>query len=92
MRGDRVARGFRSIAPFLLCAILVCTLLSEVAFACPTCKEGLANGHDGVGLGYYWSILFMMATPFLIFATWAFFIWRALRKQPVAIREPAFES
>ena len=82
----------RSAAAILLCVTLLILLCPEGALACPTCKEGLANGHDGVALGYYWSILFMMAMPFLIFASWAFFIWRALRKQPRAILEPALES
>jgi len=92
VRGNRVRRGLRGFALILLCATVLCGFFPETAFACPTCKEGLANGHDGVSLGYYWSILFMMATPFLIFATWAFFIWRALRKQPLTVREPVLES
>ena len=92
MRGSLALIKFRSLGLFLLGATLVYAMLPVSAFACPTCKEGLANGHDGVSLGYYWSILFMIAMPFLIFAGWAFFIWRALRKQTSASLDPALES
>ena len=41
-------------------------LTATVAEACPTCKEGLAEGGGHVARGYFWSILFMMSMPFLI--------------------------
>ena len=51
--------------PLLVC----CVLLISVAEACPTCKDGVANGtnHTNVIRGYFWSIVFMMSMPFLIF-------------------------
>ena len=45
-------------------------ILVQPALACPTCKQALAeNGQsqDGLVRGYFWSILFMMSMPFLIF-------------------------
>ena len=43
-------------------------LLPQVASACPTCKDGLEQTANNVNLvrGYFWSILFMMAMPFVI--------------------------
>ena len=65
------------ISPFVvLLTLCVCTDV----MACPTCKAAVANGHDGVGLGYYWSILFMISMPFLLFGGWALFIYRAFRQ------------
>jgi hypothetical protein len=41
---------------------------AEIADACPTCRQGIANGADHSHLirGYFWSIVFMMSMPFLI--------------------------
>ena len=74
----RSARIIRLIS--LVCvALMVCS----VATACPTCKEGLAQNdphHDAMVQGYFWSILFMMSMPFLIFGGWAGYIYLAVRK------------
>src|SRR5688572_5335779 len=50
-------------------AILAALLLAGVAAACPTCKENLAHDPAGAGLarGFYYSILFMVSMPFIIF-------------------------
>jgi heme/copper-type cytochrome/quinol oxidase subunit 2 len=51
--------------------LLLVLLVQTVSFACPTCKDGLAeNDPSGAGLvrGYFWSIVFMMSMPFLILA------------------------
>tara|TARA_Y100001960_G_C13976906_1_gene495618 strand:+ start:173 stop:499 length:327 start_codon:yes stop_codon:yes gene_type:complete len=60
--------------------------------ACPTCKQALAeNGQsqDGLVRGYFWSILFMMSMPFMIFCGLGFyFSWqvrRARQHQVVAL-------
>jgi uncharacterized paraquat-inducible protein A len=52
--------------------LVLVLLIASVAAACPTCKEGLAqNDPQGQALaaGYYYSILFMMTTPYLLLAT-----------------------
>jgi hypothetical protein len=42
-----------------------------------------SNQH-GIQLGYYWSILFMMAMPFSILGGWVFYVWRVVRqRQPI---------
>lgn len=52
--------------------------LASVAAACPTCKNDLHQ--SGTEFGFAVSILFMMLTPFCIFAGWTFVILR-MRKQ-----------
>jgi uncharacterized membrane protein len=52
--------------------LVLVLLIASVAAACPTCKEGLAqNDPQGQALaaGYYYSILFMMSTPYILLAT-----------------------
>ena len=58
---------FRRFLPLiaLVAAMLVCT----VASACPGCKDAMERQdptHGGMAKGYYYSILFMMATPYLL--------------------------
>ena len=57
-------RMSRSLA--LAAFTLVC--LTAAAEACPTCRQGLTDGqHAKMIQGYFWSIVFMMSMPFLIF-------------------------
>jgi hypothetical protein len=51
----------------LVVAISFC--LASACQACPTCKQGIAEGTNQANMlrGYFWSILFMMSMPFLIF-------------------------
>jgi hypothetical protein len=51
----------------LVVAISLC--LVTVCQACPTCKQGIAEGTNQANMlrAYFWSILFMMSMPFLIF-------------------------
>jgi hypothetical protein len=71
-------RGVRGVS--LLIALSVISW-ADLAIACPTCGESLSNSHAGVGLGYYWSILFLMSAPFSILAGWVYYIARILRQQ-----------
>jgi len=52
----------------LICVAWLC--LQGVAAACPTCAEGMNNDvhHASLVRGYFWSIIFMMSMPFLVFA------------------------
>jgi hypothetical protein len=57
--------------------------LTDLASACPTCKDGVAqNDPHGQSLaaGYYYSILFMMSMPFIILTTFGSFAYRAVKK------------
>ncbi len=49
---------------------------TEVAHACPTCKDGLTNG---TAFGYAFSVLFMMGMPFFILSFWTVTIVRLRR-------------
>jgi len=61
--------------------------LSTAAWACPGCKEALASG-DGQGgdlvSGFFWSILFMLSMPFLIFGTFCTSMYIAVRRARAA--------
>jgi hypothetical protein len=53
----------------LALALLLVAALASVAAACPTCGEALGHqdaAHNGVAKGFYYSILFMMGTPYLV--------------------------
>lgn len=58
-------------------------VLSGEAGACPNCKEAVANQGNGdaarLADGYSWSILLMMAMPFTLLGTGAYFVTRAVR-------------
>ena len=67
----------------ILAVIFLCLFVyQDTVSACPTCKDAIHGEHDGVAKGYYWSILFLMATPFAIFAGWGIYIYRVVRKMP----------
>jgi hypothetical protein len=62
--------------------------------ACPTCKDGIAESDpasQALAAGYFYSILFMMAMPFLIIGTFGgaayLSIRRARERQPDATLE-----
>jgi hypothetical protein len=63
-------------------ALSLVLLLSGVAAACPTCKDNLAHDPASANLarGIYYSILFMISMPFLIFGTLcSYFYWEVCR-------------
>lgn len=64
-------------------AMLVMLVLVQIAQACPTCKDGLAENdpqHASLVRGYFYSILFMMAMPFVILGTFGSFAYISIRK------------
>jgi hypothetical protein len=66
-----------------LAVLALVWLLSGDALACPNCKEAMANQTgDAARLkdGYYYSILLMIAMPFTLLTTGAFFVARAVKK------------
>lgn len=65
-------------------ALLVVVIASASdALACPTCKDGLAE-NDAVSQanarGYFYSILFMMAMPFVIITTFGSAAYISIRR------------
>ena len=77
----------------IIAAIMVGTLE-----ACPTCKDGIAEGGNSGDLvsGYGWSIVFMMSMPFLILtglgSYFYYEICRARREQAMNLDQPAMEA
>jgi hypothetical protein len=74
-----------AITRWIVAAIVLVLLLliASVAAACPTCKEGLAqNDPHGQALaaGYYYSILFMMSTPYIVLATFGSCAYYSIRR------------
>jgi hypothetical protein len=62
------------LKPLLLVAIglLLVLAVESVASACPTCKDTLAANdpnRENLVRGYFYSILFMLSMPFLIFTS-----------------------
>jgi hypothetical protein len=63
-------------------AVAVVLLVGEVALACPTCKDQLAHDAESANLarGFYYSIVFMLSMPPLIFGSLAaYFYWEIRR-------------
>jgi hypothetical protein len=66
-------------------AIAITLMLHATGWACPTCREGLADNPAGQSLarGFYYSILFMMSMPFLILGTLGTVAYRSVQKAKV---------
>ncbi len=64
----------------VVCLVWVC--LQSAAVACPTCAEGMANDphHATLVRGYFWSIVFMMSMPFLIFTGLCSYFYYEIRR------------
>ena len=81
----------RRLAQLMLITLVVLAF-QGVVWACPTCKDGLAQ-NDPVGQslvqGYFWSILFMMSMPFLIFSALGGYFYWEIRKARSAQGTPA---
>lgn len=81
----------------LLAALLVIVALTAGdAAACPMCKAALGShdsGHGDLVGGFFWSILFMLSMPFLIFGSLSTYMYllvrRARREQAARKSAPA---
>ena len=79
------------------CVVIAAVLLSAAdVYACPTCKDGLAESDpvsQAQARGFFYSILFMMAMPFVLIGTLGgaayLSIRRARERQPGAALEIA---
>jgi hypothetical protein len=67
-----------SIGLSLVLAVALCSM----AFACPNCKNALAENASGGELaqGFYWSILFMMSMPFALVAGFGGYMFLEVRR------------
>ena len=76
----------RFVRPSVLLGMLVVlACIASEAWACPTCKENLANDPQGRGLaaGFYYSILFMMSMPFAILGMLGAVAYRSVKRAHV---------
>ena len=81
-----VATACRLLAILLVVGI-VSLVVAQPVLACPTCKEAIAeNGQSQEGLvrGYFWSIVFMMSMPFLIFGGLGYYFSSQVRRARAA--------
>jgi hypothetical protein len=79
--------------------LLLAFASSAVAWCCPNCKDALANDPAQAGLvrGFFWSIMFMVSMPFLVFGgVSAYFYWEVRRaksaQQAAAAVAPQIET
>ena len=74
-------RLIRPTAALLALVVVMC--LAGDAWACPTCKDGIAENDpssQAMAAGYFYSILFMMAMPFVIIGTFGSFAYFSVRR------------
>ena len=66
------------------CLVAACFIvLADVAAACPTCKDGIAEndpGRQAMAAGYFYSIIFMLTMPFAILGTFGSLAYFSIRK------------
>jgi len=55
-------------------------MADQVASACPTCKEAAAINGGDTASGYFWSILFMLSMPPLIFSGISLYFYMLIRR------------
>ena len=75
---NRVASSIFRVTVTVVFMVLVAQALS----ACPTCKDGMAQDPARINMvrGYFWSILFMMSMPFLIFGGLGYYFYREMKR------------
>ena len=63
-------------------AMAAALILGSVAAACPTCKDAVANDPASANLarGFYYSILFMVSAPYVIFGSLALYFYWQIRR------------
>jgi heme/copper-type cytochrome/quinol oxidase subunit 2 len=89
---DTIRSVFRRIARAFLWLAVVAG--SRIAAACPLCAENLSNdvyqkNPTQLGRGFFWSIIFMMALPFVTVAVVAVRIMIAKRRRGRVVEQGA---
>ncbi|MEX2111658.1 MAG: hypothetical protein WD845_00645 [Pirellulales bacterium] len=63
---------------------------ATIAEACPSCQQALSDGSQGdLARGIYYSVLFMMATPFAIVGTFGFLAYRVVKREQRRLADEA---
>lgn len=79
----------KPLARVALVLFVVALVLPAVAVACPNCKDAVPDGEypggsASLGVGFYYSILLMIAVPWTAISTVAFLIYRKHRRLRLA--------
>src|SRR6202049_362977 len=80
-------RMFESRIGLVLIVVALFLVLNSVAAACPNCKEAMEKQdptHGGMVKGYFYSILFMMGTPYLVFGSFCGVMYYRVRRARLA--------
>jgi hypothetical protein len=84
MLGRATTNRSQLLPKLALCyaALAVVLVLSSVVSACPTCRDDLAQNPATANLarGFYYSILFMVSMPFVIFGSLSAYFYYEVRK------------
>ncbi len=78
---NRLIAASRIVLPLLV--FVVISFTATEVLACPTCKDGIAENDPAsaaMAKGYFYSILFMMAMPFLILGTFGSAAYLSIRR------------
>ncbi len=75
-------RAFRRLAPLFLVIAAIVLCAAADAWACPNCREALADSPQGRGLatGLYYSIILMMSMPFIVLGTLVSVAYRSVQR------------
>lgn len=68
---------------FVVLVMAVVLATANSAFACPTCKDGMGVNDpsaQAMARGYFYSILFMMAMPFVLVGTFGGAAYLSIRR------------
>jgi hypothetical protein len=81
-----------SVVKIIAAMLVITATLAQPAVACPNCKENFAEQANGQNLarGFYWSILFMMGTPFAILGCFSGYMYYEVckaRRQAEALKQ-----
>ena len=63
--------------------LIACLAISNDVLGCPTCKDGLAAADSegaNIARGYFYSILLMIAMPFMLAGSFGLYVWRETRR------------
>lgn len=71
------------LAIILLALFVIVAITAGNALACPMCKAALGShdrSHGDLVSGFFWSILFMLSMPFLIFGSLSTYMYLLVRR------------
>lgn len=71
------------ITMFVVALLVILAIAAGDALACPMCKAALGShdrSHGDLVGGFFWSILFMLSMPFLIFGSLSTYMYLLVRR------------